>query len=172
MIKTSIVILAAGKSRRMKSSKSKVLHTIADKPLIDFVNDIAIKNSTSEVCYVCSKEVENYIKNNFLNAKTIVQKNRLGTAHAVQCSESLISKKTKDVVVLFGDVPLIENSTIKKLIKYRKKINQLVQLRHLLRKIPIAMEELSQKINLLSLLLKIKIHLKIRKKFNYVIQVY
>ena len=54
MIKTSIVILAAGKSRRMKSSKSKVLHTIADKPLIDFVNDIAIKNSTSEVCYVCS----------------------------------------------------------------------------------------------------------------------
>ena len=121
MIKTSIVILAAGKSRRMKSSKSKVLHTIADKPLIDFVNDIAIKNSTSEVCYVCSKEVENYIKNNFLNAKTIVQKNRLGTAHAVQCSESLISKKTKDVVVLFGDVPLIENSTIKKLIKYRKK---------------------------------------------------
>ena len=121
MKKISIVILAAGKSQRMKSSTSKVFQIIAGRTLIDYVNEVALKNSTSGVYYVCSKEVENYVNNNFLKAKTIIQKHRLGTAHAVECSEKLIPKMNNDVIVLFGDVPLIKNSTIKKLIKFKNK---------------------------------------------------
>ena len=72
----SVVILAAGKSKRMKSSKSKVLHTIADRPLIDYINDIASNNSNNKVSYVCSEEVAKYIKNkssyNFIYTRIII----------------------------------------------------------------------------------------------------
>ena len=121
MKKISVIILAAGKSTRMKSSKVKVLHSIAGRPIINYINDIAKKNSSSGIYYVCSKETENYIKKNFPESKTIIQKNKLGTAHAVQCTKNFIKKDNNDVIVLFGDVPLIKDSTIKKLIKFRKK---------------------------------------------------
>ena len=120
MKKISFIILAAGKSRRMKSQKSKVLHKIANRPLIDFVADVAFDNSTSGVFFVCSNQVQNYIKNKYKNAKTIIQKRQLGTAHAVECVNKIVPKKNNDVVVLFGDVPLVKKSTIKRLIKYKK----------------------------------------------------
>ena len=119
MKKTSIVILAAGKSRRMKGTVSKVFQLIAGRPLLDYVNEVAFKNSTSGVYYVCSKEVKKYVNNKFLSAKTIIQKIPLGTAHAVECIDKLVQKKKNDVIVLFGDVPLIKNSTIRKLIKFK-----------------------------------------------------
>ena len=123
MKKISFIILAAGKSRRMKSSKSKVLHEICEKPLVSYVNDLAKKNSTSGTYYISSPQVQNYVLNNFKNAKTIIQKKQLGTAHAVECASKIINKNNNNVVVLFGDVPLIKNSTIKNLIKYKNKIS-------------------------------------------------
>ncbi|MBI29071.1 MAG: Bifunctional protein GlmU [Alphaproteobacteria bacterium MarineAlpha5_Bin11] len=121
MKKISFVILAAGKSKRMKSSMSKVLHQICDRSLLDYVNDLAVNNTTTDVNYVCSKEVKEYVKKNFKNAKSVIQKNRLGTAHAVQCAEKLVSKINNNVIVLFGDVPLIKDSTIKKLIRKKNR---------------------------------------------------
>ena len=59
MKNVSFIILAAGKSRRMKSNKSKVLHSIAGRPLLNFVYDIAKKNSSSKINFVCSNEVNN-----------------------------------------------------------------------------------------------------------------
>ena len=123
MRKTSIIVLAAGKSKRMKSSTSKVLHTIANRPLIDFINEVAFKSASSGVYYVCSKELEEYIKINYSNAKTIIQKKQLGTAHAVECVKELVPKNNNNVIVLFGDVPLIKQSTIKKLIKYKNSVD-------------------------------------------------
>ena len=87
--------------------------------MIDYVNEVAFKNSTSGVYYVCSKEVKKYVNDKFLTAKTVIQKIPLGTAHAVECTEKLIPKKNNDVIVLFGDVPLIKDSTIRKLIKFK-----------------------------------------------------
>ena len=74
MKKVSFIILAAGKSRRMKSSKSKVLHDICEKPLISYVNDLAEKNSTSGTYFISSPQVRDYVLNNFKNSKTIIQK--------------------------------------------------------------------------------------------------
>ena len=103
MKKISFIILAAGKSRRMKSQKSKVLHKIANRPLIDFVADVAFDNSTSGVFFVCSNQVQNYIKNKYKNAKTIIQKRQLGTAHAVALAEPLVSSS---VLIVFVDTLL------------------------------------------------------------------
>ena len=121
MKKISFVILAAGKSRRMMSLKSKVLHELGDKVLLDYAWDIAVQNSTSDIFFVCSPQVKQYVNKNYKKAKTVIQKNQLGTAHAVECANKYISKNKHDVVVLFGDVPLIKNSTIKKLIKFIRK---------------------------------------------------
>ena len=121
MNRISFVILAAGKSRRMKSTKSKVLHNINERPIINYVNDIAENNQSSGIYYICSNEVQDYINNNFPKTKTIIQKQRLGTAHAVECARKFVSKKNNDIIVLFGDVPFVKNSTIKKLIKHKHK---------------------------------------------------
>ena len=120
MKKISVIILAAGKSRRMKSSTSKVLHKIGDRPLLEYINEIAVKNSSSGVYYVCSDEIEQYVKKNFKNAKSVIQKKQLGTAHAVECVKNIVQKNNNDTLILFGDVPLIKDSTIKKLIKLKK----------------------------------------------------
>ena len=121
MKNVSFIILAAGKSRRMKSNKSKVLHNLADRPLLNFVYEIAKKNSSSEINFVCSDEVKQYVEMNFSNSKTIIQKKRLGTAHAVETAKKLISNINQNIIVLFGDVPLIKDSTIKKLIRSKNK---------------------------------------------------
>ena len=121
MKNVSFIILAAGKSKRMKSNKSKVLHSLGDRPLLNFVYDIAKKNSSSKINFVCSDEVKHYVEMNFSNSKTIIQKKRLGTAHAVETAEKLIPNLNQDIIVLFGDVPLIKDSTIKKLIRSKNK---------------------------------------------------
>ena len=121
MKNVSFIILAAGKSRRMKSNKSKVLHSIAGRPLLNFVYDIAKKNSSSKINFVCSNEVKQYVEMNFSNSKTIIQKKRLGTAHAVETAKKLIPNRNQDIIILFGDVPLIKDSTIKKLIRSKNK---------------------------------------------------
>ena len=62
MKNVSFIILAAGKSKRMKSNKSKVLHSLGDRPLLNFVYDIAKKNSSSKINFVCSDEVKHYVE--------------------------------------------------------------------------------------------------------------
>ena len=111
------IILAAGQGTRMRSSKPKVLHKIADRALLHHVYDTSsqLENNSTVIIYGHGGEL---VKNELqaLEASWVEQKQQLGTGHAVQQAESYINDKDK-VLILYGDVPLLKKSTIDSLLE-------------------------------------------------------
>ena len=127
LTKVGIVILAAGKGTRMKSDKLKVMHDLKGSPLIEHVVKCAeaLKLDQKPVVVVCADNhaVEEYLVD---RAEYVVQKEQLGTGHAVLAAEAKINGFANDVVVLYGDMPFITPESIKKLLeKHREKHNVL-----------------------------------------------
>ncbi len=122
----NIIILAAGKGTRMKSPKPKVLHEIANKEMILHVINLCNKIKYKNLFIVLSKDSNNIKAVLPKNVKIIIQKEQLGTANALLCAQEKIRKSKESLLVLYGDVPLLESSTIKKLIyKSKNKISML-----------------------------------------------
>jgi len=112
----SIIILAAGRGSRMKSSLPKVLHTISGKPMLYYVVNEAkkISDDIHVVLYHQAQKVQNEIEKYFDNLKFHIQdhKNYPGTGGAVRNIQPLYNK----TLVLNGDMPLIEANELKNLI--------------------------------------------------------
>jgi bifunctional UDP-N-acetylglucosamine pyrophosphorylase/glucosamine-1-phosphate N-acetyltransferase len=111
------VILAAGKGTRMKSSLPKVLHPIASKSLVEHVIDTAKKLSDKSINLVVghgADEVKQHISTTE-NINFIVQEQQLGTGHAVQQALPYLDDDSI-VLILYGDVPLIKEKTLRRLI--------------------------------------------------------
>ncbi|MBQ0712443.1 MAG: bifunctional UDP-N-acetylglucosamine diphosphorylase/glucosamine-1-phosphate N-acetyltransferase GlmU [Porticoccus sp.] len=109
---TDIVILAAGKGTRMKSSLPKVLHRLADRPLLQHVVDAAETVNDANILVVTghgAEEVKSGICGDRL--RYIEQTEQLGTAHAVLQAASLLDSEGV-TLILYGDVPLISSKTI------------------------------------------------------------
>ena len=115
-MKITTVILAAGKGTRMRSELPKVLHKIANKPLLKHVYDLSsqLANNSIKIVYghggVLVKESLSE-----LNANWVEQKQQLGTGHAVQQVADQIGDEDI-VLILYGDVPLLKLNTIEQLI--------------------------------------------------------
>ncbi len=109
------VILAAGKGTRMKSvSTPKVLHKIMGKTLLGYVLD-NVKNFVSEEFVIVghhAQDVENFVKNNYDNAKTVLQSPQLGTGHAVSMVCPELENYDGLVLILCGDTPLVKEETL------------------------------------------------------------
>lgn len=120
------VILAAGKGTRMKSETTpKVLHQIMGKTLLGYVLD-NVKNFVSEEYVIVghhAQEVENFVKSNYENAKTVLQSPQLGTGHAVSMVCPDLQNYDGLVLILCGDTPLVQEETLKKFVEYHKSQN-------------------------------------------------
>ncbi|WP_421579780.1 bifunctional UDP-N-acetylglucosamine diphosphorylase/glucosamine-1-phosphate N-acetyltransferase GlmU [Shinella sp. M31] len=109
------VILAAGESTRMKSAQSKVLHSVANRPMIAHVVDALAKAGISDIALVLGRDaekVEAAAKNAAVRSSVHIQTERLGTAHAVLAAREAIAKGYDDVLVVFGDTPLITETPL------------------------------------------------------------
>jgi len=118
----SIIILAAGKGERMVSDKPKVMHEIMGKPMITYVIERAQELMPSNITVVVGfgkDKILPYLKR--YNIDYRIQEEQKGTAHAVLCAEDIL--KHSDVLILYGDVPLIESSTLKNFIEFYKLYN-------------------------------------------------
>lgn len=115
MIKS--VILAAGKGTRMKSETPKVLHTIFDKTLVGYVIDAVNKTGVVDENFVIvghqAERVDEYIKNNYKNARTVLQSPQLGTGHAVSMVLPYLEDFDGEIIILCGDTPLITDETLR-----------------------------------------------------------
>jgi len=113
----SIIILAAGQGTRMKSSRPKVMHALAGKPMIEHVVDTSLALEPDQIILVVghqSDQIRQLMKDRSL--EFVEQVEQLGTGHAVaQCLEVL--KTGNDVLVLYGDVPLLTLETIQALVR-------------------------------------------------------
>ncbi|MFT6077871.1 MAG: bifunctional UDP-N-acetylglucosamine pyrophosphorylase/glucosamine-1-phosphate N-acetyltransferase [Rickettsiales bacterium] len=122
MSSLSIIILAAGKGTRMKSSLPKVLHKIAGREMLNLAIDAAKKLNPSNICVVISKEMEKFAaeiseKHPQIDLIFSIQKQQLGTANAVEAGVSYLKEVGDQVLVLYGDTPLIKSSTLDQMIK-------------------------------------------------------
>ena len=119
MIKS--IILAAGKGTRMKSETPKVLHTIFDKTLVGYVIEAVNKTGLVDENFVIvghqAERVEEFIKNNYDNAKTVLQSPQLGTGHAVSMVLPYLNDFEGEVIILCGDTPLVTEETLKEFIE-------------------------------------------------------
>lgn len=112
--KIAVIILAAGMGTRMKSDKAKVLHEITDQPMITYVVDTARKVVGANVIVVIGHQAQKVQEclSGFDELIFAHQDEQRGTAHAVLCALPHIPDHCKEVVILCGDVPLIQSETI------------------------------------------------------------
>ncbi|MCB2155730.1 bifunctional UDP-N-acetylglucosamine diphosphorylase/glucosamine-1-phosphate N-acetyltransferase GlmU [bacterium] len=114
------VILAAGQGTRMKSQRPKVLHSICGTPMIDHVLDSLQPLKPDEV-YVITGHLHDEVKAHVgSRAECILQKDRLGTAHAVKMARRKFANKDADVLIMCGDAPLIKTETVEALLHRRR----------------------------------------------------
>ena len=114
-----IVILAAGKGTRMNSGLPKVLHKLHDKTLIDYVLDESeLLNPIESILVVGFKknQIISHTKSR-IKLKYVIQKEQLGTGHAVLQTEKLLKDKKGHILILYGDVPNIKASSLQPIIE-------------------------------------------------------
>ncbi len=120
----AVVILAAGKGTRMHSQKPKVLHEIGHKPMLSHVIDTAKALNPTKIVTVIGPdmpEVEALLQG---NTDIAVQTERLGTGHAFAQSLPALEDFEGTVIVLYGDVPLIGEKTLRRLLTVHQSIEQ------------------------------------------------
>ena len=117
-----VIILAAGKGKRMHSKLPKVLHKIANKPMLEHVISTAASLKPESIHVVVghmAELVEQMVNELSDDLKKLIkidlQKEQLGTGHAVSCAMSDV-KDDSDVLVLYGDTPLTPASLLQDLI--------------------------------------------------------
>ena len=104
------VILAAGDSTRMKSSMSKVLHPIAGLPMIGHVMRAVASAGIVDVALVLGRDadaVAGAAELDGVTIRTFLQTERLGTGHAVLTARDALSAGFDDILVTYGDAPLV-----------------------------------------------------------------
>lgn len=114
-----VIILAAGKGTRMKSDLAKVLHKVAGKSMVCHVTACAAAIAGKNVCVVIGHQAEKVrqeVQKSFDTAFAL-QKELLGTGDAVKAALPGIDHRINHVLVLCGDVPLIQKSTLQKFIE-------------------------------------------------------
>jgi len=112
------VVLAAGEGTRMRSSAPKVLHPVAGQSLLAHVLAAAPKGAGAALAVVVGPDhraVEDEVKRLRPDAATYIQRERLGTAHAVLAARDAIARGADDLLIAFGDTPLISAATFARL---------------------------------------------------------
>jgi bifunctional UDP-N-acetylglucosamine pyrophosphorylase/glucosamine-1-phosphate N-acetyltransferase len=118
-VRTSLtLVLAAGEGTRMRSALPKVLHPVAGQSLLAHVLDAAPQGAGASLAVVVGPDhhaVVEEARRVRPDAATFVQRERLGTAHAVLAARDAIARGADDLLVAFGDTPLISAETFARL---------------------------------------------------------
>jgi bifunctional UDP-N-acetylglucosamine pyrophosphorylase/glucosamine-1-phosphate N-acetyltransferase len=119
--KLAAVILAAGQGTRMKSDLPKVLHRVAGKPMLAHVVDTAADLQALPIIAVVGHGAEEVrVTLRVQNLHFARQAEQLGTGHALLCAEEALASFAGDLLLLCGDVPLLQKKTLRALIDHHR----------------------------------------------------
>lgn len=122
MKKDCAVILAAGEGTRMKTDKPKVLAEVLFKPMLNWVIDRASQSGIENICVITGHKSDMVQALLEPHIQTAMQTERLGTGHAVmQAKEFIAAHGDANVLVLAGDAPLIDTTTITSALEVHKR---------------------------------------------------
>ena len=117
----SVVILAAGKGTRMKSSVQKVLHTIFGKSMISHIVEVVQGLNPDKILVVVGHQGEAVKKNLTGNNVVFVEQLKpLGTGDAVKQTRKVLKGYRGNILVLCGDTPLLQSKTLKSLLELHR----------------------------------------------------
>jgi bifunctional UDP-N-acetylglucosamine pyrophosphorylase/glucosamine-1-phosphate N-acetyltransferase len=114
----AVVILAAGKGTRMKSNLVKVLHPVAGSPMLSYPLDLARRLKPSRLVVVVGFQAD-LVQEKFKahDVTFVLQKEQLGTGHAVLAAKPALRQFRGSVLILSGDVPLLTEETVRRFLK-------------------------------------------------------
>ncbi|MBX6321928.1 MAG: bifunctional UDP-N-acetylglucosamine diphosphorylase/glucosamine-1-phosphate N-acetyltransferase GlmU [Rhodospirillaceae bacterium] len=113
------VVLAAGKGVRMKSARPKVMHRVAGLPMIGHVLRALESLGCTQGAVVIAPGME-AVRAAVAPWPTVVQAEQLGTAHAVLAAQDALAGFAGDLLVAYGDTPLITGPTLGRLVERRR----------------------------------------------------
>ena len=120
---TAVILLAAGQGKRMKSQTPKVLHPLGSAPLIQHAMAAAASLAPERLVVVTGhggERVAAAARAVDSDVRIVHQAEQLGTGHAVQQALPALEGFTGDVVVLYGDTPLIQPDTLARMLRTRR----------------------------------------------------
>jgi bifunctional UDP-N-acetylglucosamine pyrophosphorylase / glucosamine-1-phosphate N-acetyltransferase len=112
------IVLAAGEGTRMRSARPKVLHAVAGRTLLGHVLAAIAEFGATSTAVVIGPEqdaVAAEARKSAPDAEVFVQRQRRGTAHAVLTAKAALEQGADDIVILYGDTPLIHPATLQRL---------------------------------------------------------
>jgi bifunctional UDP-N-acetylglucosamine pyrophosphorylase / glucosamine-1-phosphate N-acetyltransferase len=115
----AVVVLAAGEGKRMRSSRSKLLHEIGGRSMLGYAVDAANELQPEHVVVVVGhlrEQVEAHLAEIAPHVTTVVQTEQRGTGHAVQVALDALPELDGDVLVTYGDVPMLTTETLAALV--------------------------------------------------------
>ncbi|UWQ44435.1 bifunctional UDP-N-acetylglucosamine diphosphorylase/glucosamine-1-phosphate N-acetyltransferase GlmU [Leisingera aquaemixtae] len=125
----ALVILAAGKGTRMNSDLPKVLHPIAQAPMLEHAmaagralapeRTIIVAGHGAEAVRAAVSEIDE-------DAEVVLQEEQLGTAHAVDQARAALAGFEGDVVVLYGDTPFVSAETLERMVEARQRADLVI----------------------------------------------
>lgn len=122
------VIMAAGKSTRMKSRLPKPLHPLCGKPLLSYILDACEEAGASRIVVVVGHEAERVQEAFGGRCEFALQEEQLGTGHALMVTQPLLNGYDGDLLVLPGDTPLIDGDTLRKLAEHHRRTSAVATL--------------------------------------------
>jgi len=118
MADLSVAILAAGIGERMRSRKAKVLHRLGGKPLIAYPVGLALELQAKIIAVIVGRDAD-AVKAALTGVHGLSfadQQEQKGTAHALLQARPLLAHEDGDLLVLYGDVPLLQMETVRDLL--------------------------------------------------------
>lgn len=116
---SAVIVLAAGSGKRMKSSKSQLLHEVSGKTMLHYAVSAGAALDPERLVVVVGsfrEQVTEHLGQLSTSVTTALQEEQLGTGHAVACGLEGLGELTGEVVVTYGDVPLLTGDTLRQLV--------------------------------------------------------
>lgn len=117
MSKLAVIVLAAGEGKRMRSAVPKVMHEICQRPMLSYVLDAASSLKPKKIIVVLSPKRPEVKKILDKKIGIALQREQKGTADAVSCALKAVPSDCRQVMVLYGDTPLIKAQTVQALLR-------------------------------------------------------
>lgn len=125
----AVIVLAAGGGTRMKSTKSKLLHEVAGRPMLSWAIGAARRLNPEHLVVVVGhrrEQVEAHLAEDAPDVTTAVQAEQKGTGHAVACGLEGLDELHGEVVVTYGDVPMLTGETLQRMVEVHRERRNLV----------------------------------------------
>lgn len=115
MSDTAVIVLAAGQGTRMKSRRAKVLHEVGGVAMLEHVLQTAEALSPSRLIVVVGRDADEVQRRYANRAEFVLQSEQRGTGHAVKVALPALAEGAGDVLILYGDTPLLRPATIERM---------------------------------------------------------